>query len=143
VYHFHNVVNVLVRLRLLLRQTLAALGHGDDAAGFKFLVDLAAGSLFDRSSAAHGPARSVTRRAERALHTARSADKHPRCPTHVAGDNDRLARLLIRLRQLRMARRERTRRPFAMDPHLLLLAVDGVLFQLGDIVGHIVNKFHV
>src|SRR5438105_3551307 len=51
-----DVVDVLVCLRLLLRQALAALGPGDDAAGLQLLVDAASGGVLDRGGAAHRPA---------------------------------------------------------------------------------------
>ena len=42
-----------------------------------------------------------------------------------------------------MARREGPRRPLAVDPDLLLLAVDRVLLELGDVVAHVVDQVHL
>jgi hypothetical protein len=39
VHHRPDLIDVLVRLGPLLRQTLAGLGAGDDAVGLQFLVD--------------------------------------------------------------------------------------------------------
>src|SRR5262249_36868846 len=141
--HVHDVINVLVRLGLLLREALAALGAGDDAAGLQFLVDAAAAGVLDRRRPAHGPARAVAGRAEGALHAARLADQHPPRPPHVAGDYDRLADLAVRRGALRVARREGPRRPLAVDPEALLLAANLVLLELGDVVADVVDQVHL
>ena len=99
--------------------------------------------VLDRGGAAHRPAGAVAGRAERLLHAARLADQHPARPAHVAGDDHRLADLAVQRRHLRMARRERPRRPLAMDPDLLLDAVDRVLLELGDVVAHVVDQVHL
>src|SRR5207245_1583817 len=45
---FHDVIDILVRLGLFLREADAALGAGDDAARLQFLVDAPAGGVLDR-----------------------------------------------------------------------------------------------
>ena len=42
-----------------------------------------------------------------------------------------------------MARRERPRRPLAVDPDLLALAVDLMLFELGDVVADVIDQVHL
>src|SRR5437899_2857830 len=37
-HHFHHVIDILVRLRLLLRESLVALGASDDALRFQFSI---------------------------------------------------------------------------------------------------------
>ena len=118
------------------------MGHGDHAAGFEFLVNAPLAGLGDGGRPAHGPSGPVAGRAERALHAAGLADENPRRPAHVPGDDDRLADFLVYGRQFLVPGREGPRRPFAVDPELLGLPVNGVFFQLGDVVGHVVQEFH-
>src|SRR5205823_8285861 len=105
-----DVVDVLVRLGLLLREPLAALGAGDDAPGLQFLIDLAVAGVLDGGGATHGPARAVAGGAEGAFHAARLADQDPGGAAHVAGDEDRLADAAVDGRHLGVSRREGPRR---------------------------------
>ncbi len=91
--------------------------------GGQLLVDAAACGVLDRGGAAHHAAGAVAGGAERLLHAARLADQHPTRPAHVAGNDDRLADLAISGRHLGMAGRKGPRRPLAVHPHPLALAV--------------------
>src|SRR5438552_1587963 len=71
------------------------------------------------------------------------ARQHPARPPHVAGDDDRLAGLAVRGRDLGVPRREGPRRPLAVDPHPLAPAADGVLLELGDVVADVVHQVHL
>src|SRR5438093_12920743 len=56
VNHVHDVVHVLVRPGLLLREAAEALGAGDDAARLQLAVDPLAARELHRGGAAQGPA---------------------------------------------------------------------------------------
>src|SRR5262249_29581681 len=137
--HIDHLVHILVRLRLFLRESLAALRPRNDAASLQFLVDAPPARVLHRCGSAHRPACSVARRAERPLHAARLTDQHPTRPAHVAGNDHWLADLAVHRRQFRMARRECSRCSLPVDPHPLGLAADGVLLELGGVVTKVVD----
>src|SRR5262249_11372019 len=141
--HIDHLVHILVRLRLFLRESLAALRPRNDAASLQFLVDAPPARVLHRCGSAHRPACSVARRAERPLHAARLTDQHPTRPAHVAGNDHWLADLAVHRRQFRMARRECSRRSLPVDPHPLGLAADGMLLELGDVVTDVVDQVHL
>src|SRR5262249_7041303 len=119
-----DVIDVLVRVRLLFREATAALRPRDDATRLQLLVDASAAGVLDRGSSAHLSPGAVAGRAERLLHAARLADQDPARSAHVARDDYRLADLLIHRRHLRVLRRKRPRRALAVHPQLLPLAAD-------------------
>ena len=99
--------------------------------------------MLDRGGAAHHAAGAVAGRAERLLHAARLADQHPTGPAHVAGDDHRLADLRDRRRALRDGPAETPASPPCDAPtRACVPAVDVVLFELGDVVGHVVDQVH-
>src|SRR5207247_1772150 len=126
-------------LGLLFRETLPRPRTRNYAAGLQFFVDPPPPRILDGRGARHGPAGAVAGGAERLLHAAGLADQYPAGPAHVAGGDDRLADGPVQRRHLRVARRERPRRPLAVHPHLLQLAADGVLLELGDVVADVVD----
>src|SRR5205807_7114788 len=95
--------------------------------------------VLDSGSAAHGPAGAVARRAERAGHAAGLSHQHPARPPHVAGNNDRLPDRAVLRRHLGMAGRKSARGALAVHPNALLLALDRVLLELGDVVADVVD----
>src|SRR6185437_7472382 len=142
-YDLDHIIDILVRLGLLLRESLAALRPSNDAACFQFLIDAPAGRVLDGGGAAHGAARAVAGGAKGFLHAARLTDQHPTRASHIAGDDDRLADFAIDERHFGMSRRKRSRRPLAMHPHLFALAVDDMFLELGDIMADIVDEIHL
>src|SRR5260370_42365383 len=60
VHDFHDVIDVLVRLGLLLRQAAPALRSHDDPFGFQLLVDATAGGFLDGGPTAERTAGAVT-----------------------------------------------------------------------------------
>src|SRR5262249_36809190 len=128
---------------LLLRQALPALGAGDDALGFQFLVDASTGGLLDGGSAAEGPAGAVAGRAEGFFPAACLTDQDPAGPAHGAWGGDRLGGFLVPGRDFRMAGRVGARRPLAMHPDLAPLAAGGMLLELGDVVADVVDQVHL
>src|SRR5207244_4041878 len=93
--------------------------------------------------AAHGPAGAVAGRAEGLFHAPRLAYQDPARPAHVPGDDDRLADLGIEPGNLGMLRRKGARGALAVHPDLLRLGADPVLFELGDVVAHVIDQAHV
>jgi hypothetical protein len=89
IHDIDNVIDILVRLGLLLREALAALAARDDAAGFQFLVDAPAGGFFDGGGAAHGPAGAVAGGAERLLHADDEFERINGIETEAAGTKER------------------------------------------------------
>src|SRR6185437_17004911 len=86
-YDLDHIIDILVRLGLLLRESLAALRPSNDAACFQFLIDAPAGRVLDGGGAAHGAARAVAGGAKGFLHAARLTDQHPTRASHIAGDD--------------------------------------------------------
>src|SRR5439155_24254917 len=80
---------------------------------------------------------------ESLFHTPLLTHQHPTRPTHVAGDDHRLADRAVKSRDLRVMGRERPCRALAMDPDPLALAADGVLLELGDVVADVINQVHL
>src|SRR5215831_145194 len=137
-YDLDHVIDVLVRLRLLLREALVALGPRDDPLGGQLLVDASPSGFLDGGGTAHRPASAVTGRAERLLHASRLASQHPTRPAHIPRNDDRLADLAILRRHFRMPGRKRPRSALAVHPHLLLHAVNRVFLKLGDVMANII-----
>src|SRR5262249_21194977 len=139
----HDLIDILVRPGLFLREPLVRLGPGDDATALQLLVNSSPGGILHRRGPAHGPAGTVAGGAERLLHAAGLADEHPARPAHVAGDDHRLADLAVQRRDLRVVGREGPRRALAVHPDALLLAADGALLELGDVVADVVDEVHL
>ena len=118
------------------------MGHGDDALLLELALYVTAfeDSLGPRP--ALGAPRSVAGGAEGHLHGCRRADGHERVPAHVAGDEDRLADLLVTLWYVGMAGREGAGSPLSMDAEPHLFTVDLVVFDLGHVVAHVVDLLH-
>ena len=84
-------IDILVRVRLLFRESLPALSAGDDAAARKFLVDAPALRLRSRPRCGSSPARRRGRSCQRSVPCCpRCPDQHPARPAHVARDEHRL-----------------------------------------------------
>ena len=97
VHHVDNQVDVFVSVGLLFSETSPALSFGDDTSCCEFSIDASSFGFFDSASSAHQSARSVTGRSESLLHTPRLTGQYPARSTHVAGNEDRLADLLVPL----------------------------------------------
>src|SRR5690349_5640928 len=97
----------------------------------------------DSGRAAHDSSRAVAGSSERLLHAPLLSNEHPTGPAHVARDDHGLTDGLVLRRRLGMMRGKRPRGTLAMDPDFLLLAIYGVLFELRDVVSHIVNQAHL
>src|SRR5262249_55570825 len=127
----------------LLRESLTALGAGDDAAGFQFLVDPPAGGFFHCGGSAHGAAGAVTGGAKGLLHASRLANEYPARAAPVARDDDWPADPAVNGWNLGVARREGACGPLAVDPDLLRVTADRVLFELGDVVADVIEQIHL
>ncbi len=121
-HDFHDQVDVLVGGGLFFGQALPTAGAGDHAAAGQLLVDAAALGVLDGGRATHHAARAVAGRAERLPHAALLAHQHPTGAAHVAGNDHRLADLLVGCGRLRMLGRKGPRRALAMHPYALAAA---------------------
>ena len=94
-------------------------------------------------SATHTTSSTVAAGAEALIHRALSADEHKGIATHVAGDQDGLSNPAILLWDGWMSGREGACGSFAMDAETPHLAVDDILFDLGDVVTDIIDQRHI
>src|SRR3989442_13184898 len=60
--------------------------------------------------------------------------------SHVSGDQDRLADLLIGSGDLRVAGRESSRRPFAMGTKPAALSVHHMVLSFGDVMADVIDQ---
>src|SRR5258708_1346065 len=120
-----------------------ALGAGDYATCFQFLVNSPARGFLDGRGATHGTAGAMASRAERSCHAAGLANEHPARCAHVAGNDYRLTDPAIEIRDFRVIGRKGACRPLAMDPNPFAFIVDRMLLELGDVMANIVNQVHL
>ena len=82
----------------------------------------------------------MARAAESFFHGGFGSDEQIRIAPHVAGNQHRLAELLVSRGYLRMTRSEGAGRAFAMDAESALLTLDDMLFNFRNIVADVVNQ---
>ena len=138
--HFHHGFHVLVGLGDFFGHRGPARAPDNDALGLQFLDDVPAPGRFQGRLPGHLPARAVAGAAESFAKGLVRAHQHKGITPHVPGDEHRLARLLVGRGRLRVARGKGPGRTLAVDAEFFLPAVYLVLFDLGDVMGHVINQ---
>ena len=135
----HHFGNVLVGSQCFLRDAPRRRASNDHASTCQIVNHLPATVVTQRFVATHRAPGAVTRRAKRPLQGFSRSYEHVRRRSHRAANEHRLPHRSQSGREHRMARAERTSRPFAVNEQLLLLAVDQVLFHFARVVGHVIQ----
>eukprot|EP00429_Kryptoperidinium_foliaceum_P073492 CAMPEP_0176208088 /NCGR_PEP_ID=MMETSP0121_2-20121125/12942_1 /TAXON_ID=160619 /ORGANISM="Kryptoperidinium foliaceum, Strain CCMP 1326" /LENGTH=532 /DNA_ID=CAMNT_0017547067 /DNA_START=33 /DNA_END=1630 /DNA_ORIENTATION=+ len=135
--------HVLVALRGLLHDQLGRRHTDGDAHVLQALQHVAVVQVVPRLVPAQGSPGAVAGAAEGVPHALVGARKHVGAGAHRAAHDDGLAGELVVDRDQRVVRREGAGGTFSVDKQLLALAVNHVLLDLGDVVGHVVDHVHV
>src|SRR5581483_3328114 len=130
-----HALDVLVRERRLLGETLVRGAADDDPARLELAAELRARHLLARPGAAEPPAGAVAGRPEGPLERARLAREHEARRAHAAGDEHRLPDGGVDGGDLRRAGGEGARRALAVHEH----APAAVRLLLRDVVGDVVD----
>src|SRR5579859_2868937 len=141
--HADHLFYVLVGAGSLLGHALARRRPDEDPLFLQSSGDLFEPELPDRGVTRQASPRAVTRRAERQFHGGGQTGEHVARGPHVAGDQDRLAVRTVRRGDLLSTSREGAGGSLAMYQDPTAPVRDGVLLDLGDVVGYVVDDREV
>src|SRR5215216_3802029 len=130
-----DAFDLLVGERGLLGEALVRSGADDDSLGLQLAAQVGALDLLPGAGAGEGAAGAVAGGAEGALKRSRLAGEHEARGAHASGNEDRLAELPVRLRDLLRTGGEGARCALAVDEQLPA----AVALDLGDVVGDVVD----
>src|SRR5215211_875902 len=130
-----DALDLLVGKRGLLGEALVRRGADDDSPRLQLAAEVGAVDLLAGAGTGEGAAGTVAGGTEGALERSRFAGEHEARGAHAAGNEDGLAELPVRLRDLLRAGGEGARRALAVDKQ----RAAGVALDLGDVVGDVVD----